>query len=108
MSNFFYKRNLPVPYFTQRDNTYIWQQLAEKDEYDKNNKKTKQKEKPFGPKYPMSWRTCNITSLCMILHYYGITNKTPEQMIEKVFAKQKEGEGKNYRGFKTRKLGNSL
>ena len=43
MSNFFYKRNLPVPYFTQRDNTYIWQQLAEKDEYDKNNKKQNKK-----------------------------------------------------------------
>lgn len=23
----FYKRNLAVPFFTQRDNTYIWQQL---------------------------------------------------------------------------------
>ena len=23
----FYKRNLAVPFFTQRDNTYVWQQL---------------------------------------------------------------------------------
>ena len=23
----FYKRNLAVPFFTQRDNTYIWQQI---------------------------------------------------------------------------------
>ena len=67
----------------------------------------------------MAWRTCNITSLCMILHYWGLTKETPNQMIEKVFAKQEEGEGKNakwswlyeannYRGFKTRNLGNSL
>lgn len=93
----FYKRNLAVPYFTQRDNTYIWQQRYKEDKYDLElpTKKIEEKDQPFGPKYPMSWRTCNITSLCMILHYYGITNKTPEQMIEKVFAKQKEGEGKN-------------
>lgn len=90
-----WQRNLAVPYFTQRDNTFIWQQISTEDKKNDNGVYIKQKEKPFGPKYPMSWRTCNITSLCMILHYYGITNKTPEQMIEKVFAKQKEGEGKN-------------
>lgn len=28
MSEVFYKRNLAVPFFTQRDNTYIWQFLA--------------------------------------------------------------------------------
>ena len=26
-----YKRNLAVPFFTQRDNTYVWQQRYEKD-----------------------------------------------------------------------------
>lgn len=25
--NVFNKRNLAVPFFTQRDNTYVWQQL---------------------------------------------------------------------------------
>ena len=58
-----HKRNLAVPFFTQRDNTYIWQQLDEDDT-------------PFGPKYPMAWRSCNITSLCMILHYWGLTTNT--------------------------------
>lgn len=42
-----HKRKLAVPFFTQRDNTYIWQQLDEDDI-------------PFGPKYPMTWRSCNI------------------------------------------------
>lgn len=69
-----WQRNLAVPFFTQRDNTYVWQQL------DDNNQS-------FGPKYPMAWRTCNITSLCMILHYWGLTKETPNQMIEKVFSK---------------------
>ena len=74
----FYKRNLAVPFFTQRDNTYVWQQLD-----DDNN--------PIGDKYPMAWRTCNITSLCMILHYWGLTKETPNQMIEKVFSKEEWG-----------------
>lgn len=77
--NEFYKRDLAVPFFTQRDNTYIWQQLDED-----NN--------PIGDKYPMAWRSCNITSLCMILHYWGLTEETPNQMLEKAFSKQKEGE----------------
>ena len=76
----FYKRNLAVPFFTQRDNTYVWQQI----DIDSNLKK--------GSKYPMAWRSCNITSLCMILHYWGLTEETPNQMIEKVFSKPKEGE----------------
>ena len=58
-----HNRNLAVPFFTQRDNTYIWQQLDEEDT-------------PFGPKYPMAWRSCNITSLCMILHYWGLTTES--------------------------------
>lgn len=77
MSDVFYKRNLAVPFFTQRDNTYVWQQLDEEN-------------KPFGLKYPMAWRTCNITSLCMILNYFNLTKETPNQMIKKVFEKAKE------------------
>lgn len=73
----FYKRNLAVPFFTQRDNTYVWQQLDD--------------DSPIGPQYPMAWRSCNITSLCMILHYWGLTDETPNQMIEKVFSKENWG-----------------
>ncbi len=76
-----WKRNLAVPFFTQRDNTYIWQQVATEDEIDSaTGKKTKEKGKPFGLKYPMAYRSCNITSLCMLLHYWGITEDTPNQM----------------------------
>ena len=75
----FYKRNLAVPFFTQRDNTYVWQQIN----IDSNLKK--------GPQYPMAWRSCNITSLCMILRYWGLTEETPNQMIEKVFSKEDWG-----------------
>ena len=87
-----HKRNLAIPFFTQRDNTYIWQQKYEKDKFDSvTNKKVEIKDKPFGPKYPMAWRTCNITSLCMLLHYWGLTQETPNQMITKVFGKKEDG-----------------
>ena len=44
MSKIFYKRNLAVPFFTQRDNTYIWQQKYEKDKIDSiTGKKQKKK-----------------------------------------------------------------
>lgn len=64
-----HKRNLAVPFFTQRDNTYVWQQV----DSDSNLKK--------GPKYPMAWRSCNITSLCMILHYFGITGSAFSRLL---------------------------
>ncbi|MCR5316633.1 MAG: hypothetical protein K6E22_00255 [Treponema sp.] len=31
----------------------------------------------------------------MILHYWGLTEETPNQMVEKIFAKKQEGEGAN-------------
>lgn len=86
----FYKRNLAVPFFTQRDNTYVWQQISTEDVKDDDGNYTQQIGKAFGPKYPMAWRTCNITSLCMILHYWGLTKETPNQMVEKVFAKTED------------------
>lgn len=86
-----YKRNLAVPFFTQRDNSYIWQQISNEDKIDKNGNYLKKIGEPFGPKYPMTWRTCNITSFCMILHYWGLTEETPNQMIEKVFSKEDWG-----------------
>lgn len=86
-----YKRNLAVPFFTQRDNSYIWQQISNEDKIDKNGNYLKKIGEPFGPKYPMAWRTCNITSFCMILHYWGLTEETPNQMIEKVFSKEDWG-----------------
>jgi len=92
-----YKRNLAVPFFTQRDNTYVWQQRYEKDKIDNiTGKKIEKKDTPFGPKYPMAWRSCNITSLCMILHYWGLTTETPNQMIEKVFSIPKDKKEKKW------------
>ena len=88
-----YKRNLAVPFFTQRDNTYIWQQKTGEIIYDDNDpaKIKYNVGDSFGQKYPMAWRSCNITSLCMVLRYWGLTEETPDQMLEKVFAKKEWG-----------------
>lgn len=65
-----HKRNLAVPFFTQRDNSYVWQRKEE------NGTTWKDENGNEGPKYPMAWRSCNITSLCMLLHYWGLTTET--------------------------------
>ena len=80
-----HKRNLAVPFFTQRDNTYVWQQISTENEKDEAGNFIKKMGDTFGPKYPMAWRSCNITSLCMILHYFGITNDSPDDMLNKIF-----------------------
>jgi hypothetical protein len=77
-----YLRNLPVPFFSQRQNDYLWEE--------RYTSKTKASDAgmnlydivPNGLKVSMDCRTCNITSLCMLLHYWGLTKETPNQMIE--------------------------
>ena len=71
-----HKRNLAVPFFTQRDNTYVWQQREIKKVINQKAPEIEEMETTIGPKYPMAWRSCNITSLCMILHYWGLTTET--------------------------------
>jgi uncharacterized protein YvpB len=73
MSNKNHQRNLPVPFFSQRENKYVWQQVDIQ-----NNPIPNTKVSP-------AWMSCNITSLCMILHYFGITNETPDEMMRKFF-----------------------
>ncbi len=67
-----WKRNLPVPFFSQRENKYQWQRIDTV-----GNK--------IGLSVSLAWQSCNITSLCMILHYFGITNDTPYEMTRKFF-----------------------
>ena len=66
--------NLPVPYFCQRENKYIWQQRSSD-----TGEKLPSTKKPLAP------ITCNITSLCMLLHYFGITDDSPDDMLYKIF-----------------------
>lgn len=54
--------NLAVPFFSQRSNRYI------------------QGDRSFAAD------TCGLTSLCMVLHYLGITDDTPDVLIRKFLA----------------------
>lgn len=81
MSNNLHQRNLPVPFFSQRDNKYEWQQIDEPSGT------------PIGTRRSLAYMTCNITSLCMLLHYFGITTDTPDDMLKKVFETWTETRG---------------
>jgi hypothetical protein len=74
-----WERNLAVPFFSQRENKYTWYQLNEA----RNRVKENGVEKPG---ISMAWRSCNITSLCMVLHFHGVTEETPDDMMENIFA----------------------
>jgi hypothetical protein len=86
MSNTNHRRNLPVPYFSQRENKYIWKELYAEDVKENSTNKIIQKEgDPTGVEVSLAFGSCNITSLCMILHYFGITGDTPDEMMRKFF-----------------------
>jgi uncharacterized protein YvpB len=96
MSNTNHIRNLPVPYFSQRENTSVWKEreplFITKTV---NNKKTDipntnaGKEKAGGKKDAMSLCSCNVTCLAMILNYCGITVDTPDTIMNKIFSEVK-------------------
>ena len=73
--------NLTVPFFSQRDNNYIWHYKREKDEEIK--KKTLKKGSPVTDSAGNEITTkiwdgcCNITCLAMVLNYLGVTQDTP-------------------------------
>lgn len=72
------KINLAVPYFSQRDIMYRWQNNENNNDF-----------------YYIAAVSCNITSLCMILNYLGITDDTPEDLAERVFDKFKNWNNTN-------------
>lgn len=65
------KIQLNVPFFSQRENNVIWD-----DKYDQNVAGF-----PLGA---IQYRSCNITCLTMILHYYSIIDLTPDQLLERI------------------------
>jgi len=82
--------NLTVPFFSQRDNNYIWHYKREKDEEIK--KKTFKKGSPVTDSAGNEITSkiwdgcCNITCLAMVLNYLGVTQDTPYKMCQKIFA----------------------
>ena len=79
-------RNLEVPYFSQRENKIYWHK-----KFSKNDDITKDNPELIGnidnsvEPVSMAKQSCNITSLAMLLHYFGVTSDTPDEMMRKVF-----------------------
>lgn len=71
-----YQRNLPVPFFSQRENTYVWKQIDKTTGFIIEDK----------PGISMAKQSCNITCLAMILHYFGVTDDSPDKMMRMVFS----------------------
>lgn len=80
-----YLRNLPVPFFSQRENEYIYKERYTSEKKAKLANKKLGDLVPNGKQYSMGCNTCNLTSVCMVLHYYGFTDVTPYSLTKKFF-----------------------
>lgn len=66
-------RNLPVPFFSQRKNDYILKDYYTSDVYDDKTNKLLHKEGDLKREISMDCRSCNISSVMMIMEYFGLT-----------------------------------
>lgn len=95
MSNTIF-RNLEVPYFSQRSNRVAWhRRYTEKEAKAKLDITLKGSLYPSVEPVSMAQQSCNVTTLAMVLHYYGVTKDTPDEMMRKVFSPTDE-EKKKY------------
>lgn len=78
-------RNLEVPYFSQRENRTVVNMYYKEDVIDSKTKRIIHKVGDLKATYTKAQDSCNITSLAMILHYFGVTQDTPDEMMRKVF-----------------------
>ena len=98
MSDLNYLRNLPVPFFSQRQNDYQWQQRYLDEQSAKKAGKKLYDIIPNKLPVSMDCRTCNITSVMMVMKYLGLTGiertvnnvtfttpSTPKEFLTKYF-----------------------
>ena len=78
-------RNLEVPYFSQRENRTVVNMYYKEDVIDSKTKRIIHKVGDLKATYTKAQDSCNITSLAMLLHYFGVTSDTPDEMMKKVF-----------------------
>jgi hypothetical protein len=89
-----YLRNLAVPFLSQRKNSYTWEEKYPDNTalVDSSGNSLAGKINPDGSKYSMACRSCNITSVTMVLHYFGITDESPTDIMAWYFNGTKEKE----------------
>lgn len=80
-------RNLEVPYFSQRENKTVWHRRYTKKEIEDKKESSSLIGTiiPNGKTDSKAKNSCNITCLAMIMHYFGVTSDTPDEMMRKVF-----------------------
>ena len=79
-------RNLPVPFYSQRKNEYIWyEKYTDSKEAEKAGKKIGDVI-PNGKQVSMASNSCNITSVWMVLRYYGVPVANPDAIMKSYFA----------------------
>ena len=94
-------RNLPVPFFSQRQNDYIWEECFISHEAAADAGKTLYDVIDNGIKISMDCRSCNISSVMMIMEYFGLTGvertvgdktfttpKTPKEFLVRYFNRE--------------------
>lgn len=94
-------RNLPVPFFSQRQNDYIWEERFISHEAAADAGKTLYDVIDNGIKISMDCRSCNISSVMMIMEYFGLTGvertvgdktfitpKTPKEFLVRYFNRE--------------------
>ena len=77
-----YLRNLPVPFFSQRKNKYIFEGVYTKAQAEKLGDNSL-----AGKNYQVSMacNSCNITSVWMVLRYYGVQISNPDAILKEYF-----------------------
>lgn len=88
-------RNLSVPYFSQRENQYIWKEKYIANDLEKNRYLSSEdigQEKSNGKTVSLAATSCNITCLAMILQYFGITTEKPDDIMKNIYEPAGEGE----------------
>ena len=94
-------RNLSVPFFSQRKNDYILKDYYTSDVYDDKTNKLLHKEGDLKREISMDCRSCNISSVMMIMEYFGFTGvertvgdktfttpKTPKEFLVRYFNRE--------------------
>ena len=79
-------RNLPVPFYSQRKNEYIWREKYTDSKEAKKAGKAIGDIVPNGKQVSMASNSCNITSVWMVLRYYGVPVSNPDAIMKSYFA----------------------
>jgi len=92
-----YLRNLAVPFLSQRINRYTWKSYYTPEEATKLGVSAGSVKDQIS----MACRSCNITSVVMVLRYFGINTGTPTELMQRYFERTNSSDAVNLEGKST-------